>query len=196
MRLIRIFWSYFRENQPPLVRVVHTAVLALVLMQMLSSNLIRFDPSSGRISDSPAFFLGSWAHFSVGIALVLIGFSFVVIEIARHGFRYFFPYLWGDFAQLKADLKTLWSRRLPEAGPGSLAATVQGLGLGALVLTLTSGLGWFLLWQSGAAGMAGAFRSLHEGLTGLLQAYVVGHGGLGLLHIIVWYRTKGSAGKE
>jgi hypothetical protein len=34
--------------------------------------------------------------------------------------------------------------------------------------------------------------SLHEGLTGLVQAYVIGHGGLGLLHIIIWNRARGS----
>ena len=188
MRLISLFWSYFQEVHPPRIRIVHTMVLVLVLIQLISSNLIRFD-AAGRVSDSPAYFLGSWFHFSGGIALLLIGFWFVVIEIGGHGVRHFFPYLWGDFVQIKADLKTVFRRRLPEAIPGSLAAVVQGLGLGALFLTLASGLGWFLLWQVGAT-MAKTAIFLHEAFTGLLQAYVVGHGGLGLLHIVLWNRAK------
>ena len=111
MRLVHMFWSYFREAQPPLVRVVHMIALVLVLVQLLSSNLIRFD-AAGHVSGSPFFFMGSWAHFSFGIVLVLAGFLFMFLEIARYGVRYFFPYLWKDFSQLKADLKTLCSRRL------------------------------------------------------------------------------------
>jgi hypothetical protein len=168
---------------------MHMTVLVLVMMQLISSNLISFD-ASGRVSESPAFFIGSWTHFSIGLALGLVGFLFVAIEITKHGIRYFFPYLWGDFTQIKEDLKTLLSRQLPEAVPGSLAAVVQGLGLGALALTLASGLGWFFLWQTGV-GRAEAVISIHEMFTGLIQAYVIGHGGLGLLHIILWNRRKG-----
>jgi len=190
--LIHKFWSYFQDAQPPLVRVLHLTVMVLVLMQLISSNLIHFD-AAGRVNNAPAFFLGSWAHFSVGIALGFIGFLFVVIEIGRHGVRYFFPYLWGDFARIKADLKTLLRFQLPEAGPGSMAAVVQGLGLGALVLTLSSGLGWFVLWRTGMS-MAVTVMAFHAMFTGLVQAYVVGHGGLGLLHIILWNRAKGRPG--
>ena len=186
--MINKFWSYFREVQPPLVRVIHLTVLVLVLMQMISSNLISFD-GSGRVSESQVFFMGSWTHFSIGIVLGLVGVLFVAIEITKHGIRYFFPYLWGDITQIKADLKTLLSRQLPELVPGSLAAVVQGLGLGALVLTLASGLGWFFMWQTGV-GMAEAAISIHETFTGLIQAYAIGHGGLGLLHIILWNKRK------
>lgn len=189
--LILKFWSYFRDVQPPLVRVLHLVVLVLVLMQLISSNLIRFD-SLGRVSDAVAFFLGSWTHFIIGIALAVIGLVFVVIEFFRHGVRHFFPYLWGNLTQIKADLKTLRNRHLPEAVPGSLATAVQGLGLVTLILTLASGLGWFLLWQAGG-GMAGIAISIHEVLTSLMQAYVIGHGGLGLLHIILRGRAKGRA---
>ncbi len=194
MRVIHIFWSYFRRFQPPLVRSLHILVLAMVLMQILSSNLIRFD-AAGRVSDAPAFFLGSWAHFGGGLALVLIGLLFVAIEVARRGLPYFFPYLWGDFTQLKTDVNTLLARRLPEASPGSLAAVVQGLGLGALVLTLAAGLGWFFLWQAGS-GAAGSVLEIHEGLTGLVEAYVVGHGLLGLIHIYLWNRTRGDSTQQ
>ena len=194
MQAIHVFWAYFRQSHPPLVRTVHSAVLVMVLMQMLSSNLIRFD-AAGRVSASPLFFMGSWAHFGTGLVLALIGAFFVIIEIARRGLRYFFPYLWGDFSQLKANVKILLGRRLPEASPGSLAAVVQGLGLGALVLTLSSGLAWFFLWQTGT-GAAETAKSIHEACTGLIQAYVVGHGGLGLIHIFLWNRNQRGSGQN
>jgi len=82
--LINIFWFYFKEVQPPHVRVMHMTVLVLVVMQLISSNLISFD-ALGRVSESPAFFIGSWTHFSIGIALGLVGFLFGAIEITKHG---------------------------------------------------------------------------------------------------------------
>lgn len=187
VRIFYYFWSYFRQFQPPAVRILHGIVLVLVLIQMVSSNLIRFD-AAGQVVGGPAFYLGTWTHIATGLLLVPIGMAFVVLEIVRHDVRYFFPYLFGEFSQLKADIDDLKSRRLPEAKPGSLAAIVQGLGLGALGLTLAAGLIWFLLWQMGS-GWAEAAKSLHAGLTGLVQAYVVGHGGLGLLHIFIWNRS-------
>ena len=192
--MFRIFWSYFQEVQPPLVRRLHLIVLLMVLVQMLSSNLIGFGDAS-RVSEALPFFLGTWVHFIIGIALAFVGFFFAFFEIARRGARYFFPYLWGDGARIKADLKTLFHRRLPEATPGSLATVVQGLGLGALVLPLAFGLGWFVLWRADLP-MAETALALHQGLTGLVQAYVVGHGGLGLVHIFLTNRAKRRGGQR
>ena len=55
-------------------------------------------------------------------------------------------------------------------------------------LTLLSGLTWFLLVRDGS-GWALAAIELHEALTGLVVVYVVGHGGMGLLHMVLWLRN-------
>jgi hypothetical protein len=56
MRIIQSFWLYFRKVQRPLFRYMHLAVLLLVLLQILSSNMIRLN-EAGLVSDSPTFFL-------------------------------------------------------------------------------------------------------------------------------------------
>ena len=111
------------------------------------------------------------------------------VELFHRGLKYFFPSLWGDLAQLKADVQTLAARKLPEAAPGGLPAIVQGLGLGLLNVTLLSGLGWFLLVRDGS-GWAHSAIELHEALTSLVVVYVIGHGGMGLLHMALWLRTR------
>jgi len=63
-----------------------------------------------------------------------------------------------------------------------IAAIVQGLGFGALTLVILSGLTWFLSWIY-MAPWANSIKELHESLTGLFEAYVVGHGGMGILHL-------------
>jgi len=56
------------------------------------------------------------------------------------------------------------------------------LGLGALTLVVLSGFTWFLLWIY-MAPWAHSIKEFHELLTGLIEAYVVGHGGMGVLHL-------------
>lgn len=121
--------------------------------------------------------------------LAVIATIFVLSELLNHGLKYYFPYLWRDFSQLKTDLRTLAGRKLPVAAPGGLAAIVQGLGIGALGLTLFSGLTWFLLVRSGS-DLAHAAIEVHETLTGLVIVYLIGHGGMGVLHIFLWMRSR------
>jgi len=50
-----------------------------------------------------------------------------------------------------------------------------------------SGVTWFLSW-SYMAPWADSIKELHQLLTGLIEAYVVGHGGMGVLHL--FFRLK------
>lgn len=184
MRIVKKIWSYFGKTQPVWVRVLHLTTIVLVLSQFLTSNLIEIGSSAG----APVFFLGAWTHILPGLILFGVTFVFALTEFLRRGLKFFFPYLWGDFSQLVSDLKTLLGRRLPEAAPGGLAAIVQGLGLGAMGLTVLSGGLWFFLTRAGS-GMADTAILIHEGVTGLVLAYIVGHGGMGLIHMILWFRT-------
>ena len=62
------------------------------------------------------------------------------------------------------------------------AAIVQGLGLGALALVILSGATWFFSWIY-MAPWADSVKEFHKLLTGLIEAYVLGHGGMGMLHL-------------
>jgi len=188
MRVFKEIWTYFGQSQPVFIRVLHLSVIFLVASQLITSDFVDLDHAR-RLGDSISFDFGTWTHILPGLALAVIATIFVSIELFRHGLKYFCPYLWGDLSQLKTDLRTLASRRLPETASGGLPAIIQGLGLGALSLTLLSGLTWFLLVQAGS-GLAHAAIELHETLTGLVIVYVIGHGGMGVLHIFLWMRTK------
>ena len=71
---------------------------------------------------------------------------------------------------------------------------VQGLGLGALLLAVLSGLIWYLLWVNGSP-FAELARKTHENLTLLIELYLLGHGGMALLHFFVWQRKSGREAK-
>jgi hypothetical protein len=117
------------------------------------------------------------------------------VELTRHGFAYFFPYLRNDFNQIRKDLQLLKRFELPQPGAGGLATVVEGLGMGALMLVVLSGFCWFLAWRF-MPQWAHSLKDLHEALTGLIQAYVIGHGGMGLLHLFVEFKHEGGIGKK
>lgn len=188
MRVFRSVWAYLKQAQSPSVRLLHAIVLILVLCQLLSSNFIRFNQAGG-IASAPLFTIGTWIHIGTGLTLVPLTLIFIVVELYRRGFKDFFPYLWGDFSQVLSDIATLRKLQLPEARPRGLAAIVEGLGLGALLITLLAGLTWFVLWTAGISG-ADTVRSIHAALTGLVEVYIVGHGSMGLLHIFFWSREQ------
>ncbi|EJD6083006.1 cytochrome b/b6 domain-containing protein, partial [Providencia rettgeri] len=94
-----------------------------------------------------------------------------------------------DFKQIKEDINSLLAKKLPDSSPKGLAATVQGLGLGALSIVILSGIAWFILWLQ-QSPFALEARSIHKSLTILIEIYIYGHGGLGIIHFIIWNKSK------
>jgi cytochrome b561 len=188
MRPLRITLEYLRERQPPAVLVLHFIILCLVLSQITVSNFMGFT-ESGEISSRPLAFYGTWTHIGTGLFLLPAGFIFIFIELRRNGIQFYFPYVYNNFSQLKGDLQQLRRLELPDPNAYGLAASVQGLGFGALALVVLSGFTWFLSWIFAAPWAAGA-KELHEALTGLIEAYVIGHGGMGVLHLVYRARSR------
>jgi cytochrome b561 len=179
--------EYFRERQPPEVRYLHFTILCLVLSQIIISNFMGF-AANNEVSKNIIQYCGTWIHIGTGLFLVPTAFAFICIELKRHGLDYFFPYFYGNYSQLKKDVQQLVRFKLPEPSAYGIAAVVQGLGLGALSLVLLSGFTWFLSWVF-MAPWSDSIKSFHQLLTGLIAAYVVGHGGMGLLHIFLQIRN-------
>ena len=188
MNIIQITMAYLRERQPPAVRFLHIIILCLVLSQITVSNFMGFT-ASGEISTKTVEHYATWIHICTGLSLFPIAFVFIYIEIKRHGIKYFFPYLFGDFSQLKKDVQQLKQFKLPEPSAYGIAAIVQGLGLGALTLVVLSGSTWFLAWVY-SSPWANTIKGLHQSLTGLIEAYVLGHGGMGILHLFLQVKTQ------
>ena len=110
-------------------------------------------------------------------------------SLTKRGFHYFFPYLWGDTEQLKKDIQASLRFKMVPPRPKGLATVVQGLGLGALLLVVLSGLIWFILWRNGSS-FAGLALETHKNVTLLIELYLIGHGCMALLHFFVWQRNK------
>ena len=188
MHIIHITQEYLRERQPPVVRFLHITILCLVLSQIIVSNFMGFT-DNGEVSKKTIEYYGTWVHMGTGLSLLPIAFVFIYIELKRHGIKYFFPYLYGSFSQLRNDLRQLKQFELPEPSAYGIAAIVQGLGLGALTLVVLSGSTWFLSWIY-MAPWAHSIKELHESLTGLIEAYVLGHGGMGMLHLFFKLKSQ------
>lgn len=172
MHLIRFAWKYLCDRQPLSVRSLHLVILCLVLSQIVVSNFMGFGPH-GQVNQRPLIHLGTWTHIVTGIALFPIVFGLILIELDRHGLKYFFPYLHGGFSRIKADLRLLMRIDLPDPAPYGLAVVVQGLGMCALRIVILSGLTWFLSRRY-AAPWAYGVREIHQSLTGVIEAYIMG----------------------
>ena len=181
MSIIKFAYTYLRERQSPLVLSLHLIILCLVIFQTIVSNLMRVG-DNGEVSRNIIEYFGTYVHIGTGLFLFMIAFPFFYLELTRHGSAYFFPYAFGNFTQLKKDFDKLKRFELPEADAYGIAAVVQGLGMIALALVILSGIAWFLSWIY-QAQWANSLKEFHKLLTGLIQAYLVGHGGMGILHI-------------
>lgn len=98
----------------------------------------------------------------------------------------------GEFTQLRNDIRLLLKLKLPESTACGMVAIIQGMGLGALFLVLFSGLLWFISWNANLS-WSYDLKQVHEFFTGLIQAYLIGHGAMRVLHIFFYSKSqKGS----
>lgn len=186
MSLFKSIWYFLGKYQTPKVRVLHLLILVLVLTQIIISNWM-VGTKSTTIPSISGEYIFTWMHICIGFSLFFLSFSLICICLKERGIKHFYPYLWGDIIQIKSDINQLIQLKLPDSAPRGLAATVQGLGLGALSIVIISGITWFFLWIQGAS-LAIEARSIHKSLTILIEIYIYGHGGLGIIHFIIWYK--------
>ncbi|EFE51786.1 hypothetical protein PROVRETT_09514 [Providencia rettgeri DSM 1131] len=188
MGIFKSIWDFFGLYQTKRIRILHMLILLLVISQIIVSNWMTGTKSVVLPFWDEAY-LFTWIHIVSGFVLFFLTFFLVVSCFNQRGLRYFYPYLWGDFKQIKEDINTLLAKRLPESSPKGLATTVQGLGLGALSIVIISGIVWFILWLK-QSPLALEARSIHKSLTILIEIYIYGHGGLGIIHFVIWKKSK------
>ncbi|MEQ4690506.1 cytochrome b/b6 domain-containing protein [Providencia manganoxydans] len=185
---LKSVWKFFGLYQIHTVRILHMLILLLVITQIIISNWMDVS-NTGYIPTSGYIFYFTWLHIIVGISLLFFTAFLITICLSNRGLRYYFPYLWGEFSQINDDIKILIKFKLPDSSPKGLATSIQGLGLGALALVVLSGITWFILWLQDST-FANEAKNIHKTLTGLIEAYIIGHGAMGLLHFILWYRNS------
>jgi len=179
--------KFLQERQTRPVRILHVAIIALISSQLIVSNFMAFS-DTGDISSNTIEFYGTWLHIITGLILIPVAITFLFVELRRHSLKYFFPYLYGEFTQLSSDIKHLFKLKLPEESDYGITGSIQGLGLGALLLVLLTGLLWFITWNANLS-WSDDIEDLHKLLTGLVQAYMIGHGVMGVLHIFVYSKS-------
>lgn len=188
MQYIQTMKEYLQERQSPLVMFLHMTILILVISQILVSEFIEFN-DNGEISQNFIEYYSTWIHILTGLFLIPVSLIFIFFILKQRGLNYFSPYLSGSYSQIKNDIKELKQLKLPEANAHGIATTVQGLGMGALSLVLLSGVLWFTAWNYGIS-WADNVKEVHELMTGLIEAYIIGHGSMALLHVFMLVKTK------
>ena len=183
MKVLKFIRLYFSERYSLSVRILHYLIIFLVLSQIVVSNFMDIG-DDGVIGETVIEFYAAWLHIITGLMLVLIAAVFIMVELRKHGLLYFFPYLTADFSQLKLDINQLKKMQLPAPEPKGLAAIVQGLGMCAILSVVLSGFGWFVLWLLNSS-LAVNVQEIHALLTGLVEAYIIAHGSIGLIHIYI-----------
>lgn len=181
-----LLWQFLGFFQKPYLRFLHAIIAVLVILQILSSFAMHMLPS-GQINPALSSWVASWYHILSGLLVVVLSLLLAADSLTKRGFRYFFPYLWGDTEQLKKDIQASLHFHMVPPRPKGLATTVQGLGLGALLLVVLTGLIWFVLWRSGSSFAEFALET-HKNVSVLIELYLIGHGGMALLHFFVWQR--------
>ncbi|PIZ04251.1 MAG: hypothetical protein COY58_05250 [Gammaproteobacteria bacterium CG_4_10_14_0_8_um_filter_38_16] len=178
LQLMKAFWDYLGNLQSKMVRFIHISIAFLIISQIIVSNFMIIDYRTNRLN------IGTWIHVSTGFLIFILFFIFFILSIQKRGVSYFYPYLFNHFFQLKEDVLSLFKLKLPAVKPGGFAPIVQGLGFGALVLVLVSGLLWFVGWNLNWTD-AKYIQSWHKTLTGLVEVYIIAHGVMGIFHFLL-----------
>ncbi|KXF80810.1 cytochrome b/b6 domain-containing protein [Enterovibrio coralii] len=175
-------FSYLFASLPKIEKWFHLAVVVWVIGQLLSSFAMHVH---GDTPASALTFIDKF-HMYSGIALAPVALVFCGVILKRRSVSNMYPWLSLDFSVIKDDLQTLLKLQLPEARPKGLAATVEGLGLLALLLAIATGVTWYVFFS--LDGSAPLLLSIHKTAVGAIEAYLYGHGIFALLHLVDWMR--------
>ncbi|WP_288474179.1 cytochrome b/b6 domain-containing protein [uncultured Pantoea sp.] len=171
------------HDYAPFFRGLHISIALLIALQIINSDFIDADALSE--SGWPA--LMTWWHALSGGLLLILGLILLAWMIGQRGIRWYFSWAFVDFRQINADIRQLMQFTLPESSRGSIAATVQGLGVAALLLVAASGSAWFAAERllPSLALYSGLFLHWHKFLTTFIETYFYAHGLMGVAHMFL-----------
>lgn len=177
--------SFLFVHLPKTEKWLHVVVIFWVLWQILLSFGMHV---KGNTPFSQITLIDK-LHIYGGLGLFILTLVFFLMVLYRRKMADLYPWLKGNWRVLKSDLHTLLSWKLPEPAPGGLAATVEGLGLLALLLAVFTGLLWYISASLGFM-IAADLLALHKTSVGLIELYFYGHASFALLHYFMWWRKK------
>lgn len=175
--------SFLFAHLPSAEKWLHFTTIAWVLFQIITSSGMHVKGTTTAAEMSWV----DYTHAYGGLGLLLLATVFFLVVLSRRSVADLYPWLSGNWLVIKEDLQTLLKLRLPEARPSGLAATVEGLGLLALLLATVTGCLWMIAFLSTGASNPD-FLAIHKTSVGAIEAYVWGHGLFALFHLLLWWR--------
>lgn len=121
--MLKKLWFQLPHREFPGFRLLHIVIAALILFQIINSNLI----SSDALGQTGISNIMTWLHIFSGTGLIVLGIVMLVWMLVRRGGRYYFCWLFMDFRGIKQDIFTLRQFRLPDAHAGELPLRYRGL---------------------------------------------------------------------
>lgn len=169
-------------------RHLHILVALLILAQIINSNLTQ-RKALGQWSVTG---IVTWLHIIAGFATLFCGVIMLYWMLSQRGFRYYFSWVCRDFRGIMQDFRTLGKLRLPDAHPGGIAATVQGLGVVSLHIVAVCGGLWFVLntYYGANAALTHQVLHLHKALTLYIETYFWAHATMGIVHMFLTLRSQ------
>jgi len=175
-------------------RILHTLIAIGILLELLSSLVMR-TPRPGRVL-TPLQAFGYDAHAWVGMAVSAVLVVHWIVFAAGHahkGIGHFFPWL----SRARLDAVVSEAReflRLKVGDPeqnDSLAGAFEGLGLlVASILGVTGVALFFGIAENGAMSpVIRPFRSFHEFWGPIMWTYLCVHAGAAMLHLGLGHRS-------
>ncbi|MGZ9899319.1 cytochrome b/b6 domain-containing protein [Shewanella gaetbuli] len=164
----------FRSLWHRLESKLHVLVLVFSVLLVVTSPWILI----GRQLSSRS---GFWDYFHVygGVVAAVLAVLFAVKVCLKGQWKQFFPYLVGDFSQLKAEFKGVAKGKLPVSGGKGLFSIIEGIGVVLLVLVSVTGILWYIVDPSDALTWRSYHKLFAQGFIGFLIVHVL----LALLHI-------------
>ena len=176
------------HKETPFLRVLHIIVAVLVLAQIINSNYT----VSEALSESGFTSIVTWIHVISGFGLIFCGIAMMAWMLTQRGFKYYYAWMTLDFRGIVDDIRTLTQRQLPDAHAGGMAATVQGLGVLALLGVAVCGAAWFVLNATigPVSSLTESVLDLHKFLTVFIETYFWAHGFMGIAHMYLTLRAQ------
>lgn len=125
-----------------------------------------------------------WIGYGTSLFLIC---QAALLSLKRYHFvrSHVFPYHLEGWKGIMADLKLLLKRRLPPTGArGGLSGLVEGLGLILITLMAITGLTFHFatLYDGQTLPIMTTTRVIHNFFSGFVWAFVIGHGGMAVIH--------------
>jgi len=182
-------WKFLGFFQSPFLRILHTIVVVLIFLQLLSTFVM--EPLTSIYYESGDIIIFSnMYHYISGITILLLIIIMIYTCIANKGLRHYFPYLYFDFSTLRKDVKAMLTT-VPRPAPKGMSSCIQGFGLIIFLLAALSGLIWFILYMLDAEMLGMASYDLmeyHYLLVTPIYLYILIHGVLSISHFVVWLK--------